>query len=118
DFGFGVKDFFDSEPKIKRNEKVAAAAEIVDAIFTHSAIFTRRPTCILYYVTTGRWVGDADLTTRRDAVVADLNGLAIFNTVLFHCMGADELHGAYTQTKNAVQRTFEFRNRTDLPPAE
>lgn len=117
DFGFGVKDFFDTDPKIKRNDRVAAAAEIVNAIFAHSAIL-RRPTCILYYVTTGRWVGDHDLSVRRDAVIGDLKSLGIFNTINFNCAGADELHAAYQQTKNAVARTFQFRSRSDLPATE
>ena len=117
DFGFGVKDFFDSEPKIKRNEKVESAAEVLDAIFKHSAIL-RRPACILYYVTTGRWIGDNDLTARREAVVGDLTALGIFSSVYFQCAGADELHSAYTQTKNAVARSFDFKNRNDLPPSE
>lgn len=117
DFGFGVKDFFDSEPKIKRNDKVETAAKVLDAIFKHSSIL-RRPNCVLYYVTTGRWVGDNDLNVRRNSVINDLKALGIFNSVQFNCAGADELHAAYTQTKNAVTRTFEFKSRNDLPATE
>ena len=38
--------------------------------------------------------------------VADLKGLGIFSAVTMQCAGADELHDAYQQTKNAVSRSF------------
>jgi hypothetical protein len=118
DFGFGVRDFFSPNPQIKRNHEVAAAAKIAQAIYERAAILTKRPSCHLYYVTTGKWVDDNDLVARRDQTAADLGALGLFGVVRFSCMGADELLNAYQQTKNAVTRTFEFKNRTDLPPAE
>lgn len=80
DFGFGVRDFFNPEPKIKRNAEIQAAAELVISIFGHAAILRGRPSCQLYYVTTGKWQDDRDLVARRDAVIDDLTGLvACFN---------------------------------------
>jgi hypothetical protein len=65
-FGFGVDDFFNAKPKLKRNDKVHAAAEIMAAIYDRSAKFVRgNPVCRLYYVTTGKWVADANLEARR-----------------------------------------------------
>ena len=118
DFGFGVRDFFSPTPQIKRNDEVSLAAKIAEAIYERAAILTKRPACHLYYVTTGKWVDDNDLVARRAQVSADLEALGLFSVVRFPCMGADELLNAYRQTKNAVTRTFEFRNRTDLPQAE
>lgn len=118
DFSFGVKDFFETSPKIVRNERVQAAAEIADHLYTYSAILTRRPTCTLYYVTTGRWTSDPDLVARRDAAIGDLTELNLFGVVKLNCVGAEELHNAYQQTKNAITRTFEFKERNDLPNAE
>ena len=69
-------------------------------------------------MTSGKWVEDGDLVARRDQVVADLDALGLFSVVRFPCLGADELLSAYQQTKNAVTRTFDFKNRTDLPAAE
>lgn len=117
DFGFGVKDFFSEDPRIKRNEKVQAASRILQAIIDKSAILNK-PSCIMYYVTTGKWVDDGDLCARRDAIIGDIHGIGMFRSVQFHCFGADDLQQAYRQTKNAVTRTFDFKNRNDLPIAD
>jgi len=61
-FAYGVQGFFNLEPKQPRNERVTNAA----AIYTRSSKFKRgNPVCRLYYVTTGRWIGDAGLEARR-----------------------------------------------------
>lgn len=38
-FGHGVLDFFSDAPKLVRNEDVSAAAELMEAVFRHSAKF-------------------------------------------------------------------------------
>jgi translation initiation factor IF-2 len=61
-FGFGVLDFFRDEPKLKRNEKVAAAAEVMQVIYAKSSKFRRGiPVCKMFYVTTGKWTDDKTL---------------------------------------------------------
>ena len=42
----------------------------------------------------------------------------MFGSIRFDCSGAEELHGAYSQTKNAVTRVFDFKYRSDLPVSE
>jgi hypothetical protein len=65
-FGFGVLDFFKHKPKLKQNEAVQGAADIAAAIFDKGSKFKRgNPICRLYYVTTGKWVGDANLVDRH-----------------------------------------------------
>lgn len=40
-FGFGVVDFFRDIPKLKRNERVASAAEMMSAIYKNASKFRR-----------------------------------------------------------------------------
>jgi len=115
-FGFGVLDFFSEAPKLPRNEKVTAAAEIMAAIFKESSKFKRgNPVCRLYYVTTGKWQGDETLEGRRAAVVADLEGTQLFREVDFSPVDADQLHKLYRQTRNAITREFNFTNKATIP---
>ena len=72
----------------------------------------------MYYVTTGKWVEDAALEGRRSAVISDLEGLSTFDAISFVCVGADDLHKAYTATKTPVTREFLFANRADIPETE
>jgi len=115
-FGFGVVDFFKENPSLKRNDMVKAAADMTAAIFKRSSKFKRgNPTCRLYYVTTGRWIGDATLEARRKAVISDLLGTNLFREVEFFPVDAEGLQKLYRQTKNAISSTFRFEKRTVIP---
>lgn len=116
DFGFGVKDFFESKPKLARNDAIKNAAEIMDALYKSGTKFRPgNPICRLYFVTTGTWQNDHDLEARRTAIEADLRSLKIFRDVSINCVGAEQLQQLYRQTKNAVSAEFNFPNRTLLP---
>lgn len=79
-FGAGVLDFFSDESTLPRNEKVAELAAIMDALYKRQASKFRRgnPVCHLYYVTTGKWVGDPTLETRRQLAVDALTATGLF----------------------------------------
>ncbi|MDP9191994.1 MAG: AIPR family protein [Acidobacteriota bacterium] len=114
--GFGVLDFFSDNPKLPRNTSVTAAASIMAAVYKLSSKFKRgNPTCRIYYVTTGKWTGDANLDARRTTVVSDLKNLGIFREVDFIPLGADRVQKLYAQTKNAISREFTFTERTVIP---
>src|ERR1039458_1582497 len=115
-FGYGVEDFFKETPTIPRNANVAAAAEVMGAVYQRSARFKRgTPSCRLYYVTTGKWTGDQALDARRRAVIDDLRALGIFSDVDFSPVDAAAIQKLYGETKNAVARDFTFASRTVLP---
>lgn len=100
DFGFGVKDFFASQPKLKRNDIINYTAEVMETLYKSGTKFRPgNPICRLYYVTTGTWQGDHDLEARRAAVESDLRSLQIFRDVSFNCIGAEGLQQLYRQTK-------------------
>jgi hypothetical protein len=118
-FGFGVSDFFRPNPTLRRNRRIAEAAEIMAALYSMSSKFKRgNPSCWLYYVTTGKWVGDADLTARSASVVNDLTATQLFSRVEFVPVDAARLQELYRQTKNAIQRTFNFTEKIVLPEVE
>ena len=116
DFGFGVKDFFDPNPKLTRNQAVKEVAAIMETLYNKGTRFRPgNPVCQLYYVTAGTWLGDKDLEARRKTVENDLRSLQIFREVSYTCLGAEGVQQYYRQTKNAVTREFTFSNRTLLP---
>lgn len=115
-FGFGVTDFFAETPKLQRNKSVQDAARVMNAVFDFSSKFTRgKPTCRLYYMTTGKWQGDHNLEARRAAVVEDLGKLNIFGQVEFDLIDADRIQQLYRQAKNTLSREFTFAHRTVVP---
>lgn len=115
-FSFGVGDFFSDQPRLPRNDTVKEATSIMSTIYKNSGKFKRgNPSCRLYYVTTGRWIGDAALEARRKAAEDDLRATNLFRDVEFACVGADVIQRLYSQTKNAIVREFTFSNRTVAP---
>jgi hypothetical protein len=115
-FGFGVIDFFRDQPKLKRNTKVRAAAETMQAIYEKSSKFRRgNPSCKLFYVTTGKWVGDGALEARIDSVRTDLNDTGQFRSVEFLPLGASDVQKRYQQSRHAISSEFTFGNRITVP---
>lgn len=118
-FSFGVLDFFKDKPSLARSQAVTDAAAIMSAIYAQSSKFKRgNPECLLYYVTTGVWVGDGNLEARRSASIADLTAMQLFGKVEFTPVGAPEIQKLYSQTKNALAREFIFEKRTEIPEIE
>lgn len=111
-FGTGVMDFFSEKPRLGRNSKVAAAAEIQAAIYEMSPKFDRgNPSCKLYYVTNGKWQDDSTLQARIEIAKDDLKNTVLFSTVDYVPIDAAKLQVLYRQTRNAVSKTFNFPNK-------
>ncbi len=115
-FGFGVTDFFSEQPTLPRNENITEAAAIMATVYSNSSKFKRaKPNCQLYYVTTGRYNGDANLDARKLGVIHDLERTRLFSEVGFHFIDADQLQRLFNQAKNAITREFVFSERTTIP---
>lgn len=115
-FGFGIQDFFSEHPALAQNERVKLMARITNEILARSSRFKKgNPQCYLYYVTTGRWTGDANLLARRDAAISDLRSLNLFRKIEFECLGAEKIQELYRLSKNALRREIVFSDRTVLP---
>ena len=69
-FGFGVSDFFLEKPNLPQNERLRHYHQMMQEVFKKSKLFTKgNPQCALYYVTTGRWTEDVNLSV-RDAILS------------------------------------------------
>lgn len=114
-FGFGVSDFFRDQPQMQRSAKVSEISEIVEAIYKRSSKFKRgNPICKLFYVTTGKWMNDANLLIRMEAAKTDLSETGRFRSVEFTSIGADGVQKMYQKTKNAISAEFIFANRITI----
>jgi hypothetical protein len=114
-FGFGVSDFFGQE-KLQRNEVVSLYSDIMKALYNQSSKFRpKNPSCILYYVTTGKWNNEPPLVTRAEAEVSSLKETGLFSDVSFVPIGAAQILSLYRQSQNAIQREFIFDQRVVIP---
>ncbi len=114
-FVFGIKDFFSDNPQLVRNEDIKKFAELSDYLYENAAVFKSNPDIKLYFVTTGNWTGDQNLSAVIEAGKTELEQKNLFNKVTFEPYGARELAAAYRRTKEAISCTITFENRITIP---
>lgn len=118
-FGFGVTDFFDVNPKLTQNTKLGKVRSIWKEILSRSASFKNgNPQCFLYYVTTGRWEDDHDLIVRKEAICTDIKSLGLFRRVVLDCIDASKLQQLYRESKNARTVEILFSKQQAIPEIE
>ncbi|MEX1133055.1 MAG: AIPR family protein, partial [Flavobacteriales bacterium] len=115
-FHFGVNDFLSETPSLPQNKYVKEKCEIVNEIFKQSSKFKKgNPQCFLYYTTTGKWLDDANLKSRKDSVIKDLQSLNLFRKIDFSFVDAENIQILFRSTKNAISTEVNFPERTVLP---
>lgn len=113
---YGVKDFFQDEPKLTRNDVVSAAAEVSESILKNARLFRNgNPACSIYYVTVGRLTGDSDLDARKSSAEKDIDALNLFSKVHFTLIDARTVQQRYRGLSSGLEREFTFQNRVALP---
>ncbi len=115
-FSFGVGDFFADAPKLPRNAKISHYGLITKEIYSRSRYFKRgNPQCFLYYATTGKWTDDANLVTRRNSAIRDLEGTGLFRKVSFECVDANNIQRLFREAQNVRSIEIVFSERTVVP---
>jgi hypothetical protein len=118
-FIHGVKDFLADESKLVQNDKVKQMKLLWDgAISMSSYMINRRPHCRLFYVCTGKWVGDQNLQAVINSGKNEIEGIGIFDDIVIAPYGATEIQKLYHETKNKLSTTITFQNRITLPDIE
>jgi len=114
-FLFGVNDFFVEEPSLVRNDSIEKFAEISNHLYDKASYFTENPVIKAFYVTTGKWLDDQNLTAVIKQGVDSLEQKNLFDKILITPIGAREIATLYRKTKEAESTSFVFNNRVTLP---
>ncbi|MBI5955137.1 MAG: AIPR family protein [Chloroflexi bacterium] len=114
-FAFGVKDFFEEKPKLRRNESISQFAELTSYLIEKSDRLKHNPVCKLFYVCTGNWTNDKNNAAILSSAISDLEKTNLFSAVTFYALGASEIAKLYRNTKNTMTATFDFKEKITLP---
>lgn len=115
-FLFGVSDFFEEKPKIPRSEKLKEKADLVNYLYSKSALMTKgSPLCKLYYITTGTWKEDQIIKARFYTGKSELLQRNLFRDVTIVPLDARAIQKYYQDTKATISRDILFTNKTILP---
>ncbi len=110
-----VRDFFRERPRQVRTPRLQQLAKVSDSILRQTSRMRTNPRCALFFVTTGRWQGDAHLQARLDQGREDLEKTGMFSEVVVRAYGAAELQRWYRQSRETVSVEIEFPNKVTLP---
>ena len=116
-FGYGVKNFFE-ETELNANQEVKNYKAIADYIFDKSAYYSEKPSCSLYYVTTGKWVGDAKLAKIIEDQKRELENMNYFINVEYQPIDLNRLMTIYKELNNSIVREVVIAKNVPFPAIE
>lgn len=114
-FGAGVKDFCSEEHKMVQNDSIKGKCKLIEYLFDNATSMKDKPSCYLYYVTTGKWKGDKNCSSRIKMVEEDLENLSIFNNVKYIPVDAEMLQKYYRNTIDVIEMEIEFPQKILMP---
>ncbi|WP_305817386.1 AIPR family protein [Photobacterium leiognathi] len=118
-FFHGVSDFLSEKSTLEQNDDIKKAKEIWDTIIENSPyMLNRRPNLKVFYVTTGKWVGDKNISSVLNKQYENMQREAIFENISIEMLGANEIQKLYLESKNKLTTQISFHNRVTLPEME
>ena len=117
-FFYGVQTFFKKEPVASMNAQLRVVRELKDYIYAKTVDMEHAPTCELFYVTCGKWTGDAALTERIEAGKSEINSTDLFSEVSFNPIDGEAIKTLYRELRRMVVREIAFEKHTILPGIE
>ena len=104
-----TKAFFSDDISEFKTPEIMNFFEMKEYIYDHAEYMTEsNPQLSMYYVTTGKWVGDKTLQKIIDRNKKELKDLNIFSDIKFVPCGAAEIQTLYKNTKNLLSTKFKF----------
>jgi len=106
--------FFSDNTSIFRSAEMEKFIELKDYIFDKGDKLRKNPELLLYYVTTGTWMEDVNLTSVIAANKETLRGTNLFSNIAFYPCGSSDLQSLYRKTKSKLSATFKFDKRITM----
>ncbi|MDG1632681.1 AIPR family protein [Bacillus cereus] len=110
-----TKSFFKSPTQFETTE-MAHFIELKEYIYQKSEYMEERsPICRMYFITTGKWLDDGNLSHVVKSNIDEMENTNLFEKVIFTPCGAKEIQQMYRKTKEHATATILFEKRVTLP---
>ena len=114
-FGEGVLDFFSETPKLPRNNAIQDKCDLMSGVYDKADRMKSNPKCYLYYVSTGKWVNDANCKASIERTKERLDATRLFSEVSFVPVDAELLRNYYKGITEEVEVSIEFPESVLIP---
>ena len=109
----GVLKFFSSE-KMKEG-KLDKFKEIQELIYSHSICFHENPKCYIYYVTTGKWEKDPNLSALVEDAKKALLNTDLFSNADFIPVDNNSLQKLFKNLSTTITKQINFEKKQSFP---
>lgn len=109
----GVLKFFSSSPM--GTGVLNTAWHIQELIYRHSVRFRENPKCKIFYVTTGKWVNDKDLSELILNAKRALNETGLFSEVDYIPVDGVYLQKLYKNLSASITKQIKFEKKQSFP---
>ena len=115
-FLIGSADFFADNSVLPANTCIKDKRQLMEFIYTKSSLFkNRKPSCKLYYVTTGKWCNDPHLQGTINNLSKSLDNMGIFERTTFNPVDANGIQDLYRLANNKISREIKLEKRVTIP---
>jgi cold shock CspA family protein len=114
-FLFGIRSFFEKTPMQKSNPRIQNAHSLKEQVYSSAIDMDDSPTCEMYYVTSGSWMGDSNLEARVKLEVDALRSTKLFSDVKFTPVDAEQIKKIARELRNRIVKKISFERHTTLP---
>ena len=112
--GYGVEKLFKGNIK-SANKAIQRYAEIISYIFDKAVNFKKEPECFIYYITTGKWVGDSFLSDIVNKITENLKKLGFHLKINFIPRDCDKIQTTYREISNTVTKKINVAKSLPFP---
>ncbi|MCQ2471658.1 MAG: AIPR family protein [Clostridia bacterium] len=109
-----AKLFFGDDNSIFRTPEMQKFIELKNYIFSKGSKLRKNPELLLYYVTLGTWMNDANLEATITVGKETLRATNLFSEIEFIPCGSAEIQSLYRKTKAKLSATFKFEKRITM----
>lgn len=109
----GVLKFFTPAPM--GTGVLNTAWRIQELIYKHSVRFRENPKCTIFYVTTGKWVNDKDLSDLISNAKRALNDTGLFSDVDYIPVDGVHLQKLYKNLSTSITKQIKFEKKQSFP---
>ena len=117
-FLVGVEQFFIPDRHLPLNPALGRLADLTQFIFSRSPHMQSNPKCSIYYVTSGIWQDQADVSGRIEQGKQQLKRLNLFSEVKFAPIGSDILKDIYRELRYGVTKSVQINRIAAFPPID
>ncbi|MGC1247779.1 MAG: hypothetical protein WA865_16305 [Spirulinaceae cyanobacterium] len=108
-FARGIKFLFAFDKNFNANSHLNHKKELIEFIYEQNLFKDKNPRCKIYYVTTGKWKNDQEITELIDSIKKELEDKSIFDEVLFAPIDAAGIQNIYRSVNNQMSRTAIYQ---------